>query len=283
MLDFAALPTLDPMLPRPFRVVNASRETDDVTTLTFEPADGLAPMRFGPAQMGMVGIPGLGEVPISFSSDPADPTALAMTIRRAGAITTALVDLGPGDLVSMRGPYGTEWPMEAAQHHHLLFVAGGLGVAPLRSAIVTALRDPDRYQSISLIYGARARSDLVFAAELETWQANPAISLDVTLDRAEPGWSGPVGFVTSRIDDALASPTETVAMACGPDIMMQTVGKSLTERGVDPKNIWLTMERNMKCAIGLCGHCQFGRLFICKDGPVVDWATVGPLYRIPEV
>lgn len=283
MLDFASLPTVDPMLPRPFRVVHVFRETDDVTTLIFEPADGLAPMRFGPAQMGMVGIPGLGEVPISFSSDPVDPAALAMTIRRAGAITTALVDLGPGDLVSMRGPYGTEWPMEAARGHHLLIVAGGLGVAPLRSAIVTALRHPDRYRSIALIYGARARSELVFAAELETWQANPGISLDLTLDQAEPGWSGPVGLVTSRIDAALASPHETVAMVCGPDIMMQAVGDGLTERGVDPARIWLTMERNMKCGIGLCGHCQFGRLFICKDGPVLDWATVGPLYRIREI
>ncbi len=283
MLDFAALPNADPMLPRPFRVVRVVRETSDTTTLTFEPADGFATIAFGPAQMGMVGVPGLGEVPISFSSDPADPSQLAMTIRRAGAITSALVDLSPGDSVSMRGPYGTEWPMEAAEGQHLLVVAGGLGLAPLRSAIVTALRRSERYRSISLVYGRREVSEVVFADDLAAWEANPAMSIHLTLDRADPDWSGPIGLVTSRMDAALLDPASTTAMVCGPDVMMHAVGADLTQRGVDSGKIWLTMERNMKCGIGLCGHCQFGPLFICKDGPVVDWATAGPFYLIAEV
>ncbi len=283
MLDFAALPTDDPMLPRPFRVIRVHRETSDVTTLTFEPADGSPTIAFGPAQMGMVGLPGLGEVPISFSSDPADPAQLAMTIRRAGAITSALVDLSAGALVSMRGPYGTEWPMEVAEGHHLIVVAGGLGLAPLRSAIVTALRRADRYRSISLVYGRREVSEVIFADDFAAWEENPAMSIHLTLDRADPDWSGPIGLVTSRLDAALLDPASTTAMVCGPDVMMHAVGADLTQRGVDRGKIWLTMERNMKCGVGLCGHCQFGPLFICKDGPVLDWATAGPLYLIAEV
>ena len=283
MIDFAALLTVDPMLPRPFRVVRVRHEASDVSTLTFEPADGLATIAFRPAQMGMVGLPGLGEVPISFSSDPAKPSQLAMTIRRAGAITSALVDLSAGDLVGMRGPYGTEWPMEAAEEDHLLVVAGGLGLAPLRSAIVTALRRADRYQSISLVYGRREVAEVIFADDLAAWEANPTMSMHLTLDRADPDWAGPVGLVTSRLDAALHDPANTTAMVCGPDVMMRAVGADLTQRGVDRGKIWLTMERNMKCGVGLCGHCQFGPLFICKDGPVLDWDTAGPLYLIAEV
>ena len=283
MLDQAAMERRGPMTPRPFRVVDLRLTTHDTATLTFEPADGEDCFRFRPAQIGMVGLPGLGEVPISFSSDPADGDRLAMTIRRAGAITSALLALAPGDVVTMRGPYGSEWPIESMDDSHVLFVAGGLGLAPLRSAVVTALARPPQYRSLPLAYGAREPSEFVFGSELELWDTDPVLRLLLTVDRPDEGWSGRIGLVTASFDEAIEDPSQTVALVCGPDVMMKAVGADLSARGLDESRIWLTMERNMKCGIGLCGHCQFGRYFLCKDGPVLAWRDVRRLYQIAEL
>lgn len=271
------------MTPRPFRVVDVKAATPDTSTLTFEPTDGEACFEFRPAQIGMVGLPGLGEVPISFSSDPAHRDELGMTIRRAGSITSALLSLLPGDIVTLRGPYGSEWPMERCTDRHVLFVAGGLGLAPLRSAVLTALSRRDTYRSLTLVYGARDPLEHLFGDELESWEVDRGLRVFVTIDRPDSAWSGRVGLVPAWFDDAIEHPAQTVALVCGPDVMMKVVGTELTERGLPPSDIWLTMERNMKCGIGLCGHCQFGRFFLCKDGPVLSWDEVGPLYQIAEL
>lgn len=273
----------DPMVPRPFRLLENRAETHDVNTLVLVPADGQPCFSFLPAQIGMIGIPGLGEVPISFSSDPADEHHVAMTIRRAGAITAALLDLDVGDLVGMRGPFGTQWPLTPAKGKRVLFVAGGLGLAPLRSAVVSCLRMAEEFESLTLAYGARSPSEMLFVDELARWGAHPSLRVLLTIDRPAPQWAGRVGFVDSLFDAGLADPMHTIVMACGPDAMLETVGGQLVDRGTRPSDIWMTLERNMKCAIGLCGHCQFGPYFLCKDGPVMSWENVGRLYQIAEV
>ena len=283
MLDLRTEIPADPMLPRPFRLVSAYCETSDTSTLIFEPADELPSYRFEPAQIGMIGLPGLGEVPISFSSDPVHETQINMTIRRAGAITGALLDLAPGDIVSMRGPYGSPWPLQTSKDRHLLFVAGGLGIVPLRSALLRARATLPDYRSITLVYGVRADPEYLFRDDLRRWSADPSIRVLLTVDADSPAWKGHIGLVTSRFEDALSDPGNTVAMVCGPDVMMKAVGDNLSERGLNADAIWFTLERNMKCAIGLCGHCQFGRFFVCKDGPVFNWRDVEPLYRTREL
>jgi NAD(P)H-flavin reductase len=271
----------DLMLPRAFRVVSIVAETSDVFTIAFEPADGGEQILFEPAQLGMVGLPGIGEVPISFSSD-ADSDALAMTIRAAGAITTALVRCSPGDLVMMRGPFGVPWPIHRAHGKHLLVAAGGLGLAPLRALVVAASRTPDRFESISLVYGSRQRGEFLFRADLERWR-EVGVDVRLTVDRPDPTWTGPVGVVTTLFGDAIVHPADTVAMMCGPDVMLGAAAMALNRLGVPANQVWVTMERNMKCAVGLCGHCQFGPLFLCKDGPVLRYDRIAALFSVPEV
>lgn len=274
-------PVSDPMLPRPFRVTSTVPETPDVHTITFEPADDEPTIRFEPAQIGMVGIPGIGEVPISFSSD-ADGAPLAMTIRSAGAVTQALVAAAPGDLVMMRGPFGVPWPIHQAHGKHLLVAAGGLGLAPLRALIVAVTRIAERFESLSVVYGARDSDEFLFRRDLEAWQA-AGVDVQLTVDRPSPGWEGRVGVVTTAFPAVLRQPADTVSMMCGPDVMLGAAAIALNRAGVPASQVWVTMERNMKCAIGLCGHCQFGRLFLCKDGPVLRYDRVAHLFAVPEV
>ncbi len=273
---------IEPMLPRAFRVAATTSETHDVKTLRLEPADGRPCLRFEPAQIGMIGLPGLGEVPISFSSDPDEADHVDCTIRAAGAITTALTSTAPGDVVTVRGPYGAPWPIHHARGHHLLVVAGGLGLAPLRSLVVVAGRLGGFFDSVGLVYGARDPGEFLFRSDLADW---PALGIDViqTVDHPAAGWHGPVGVVTTLFPSAVRHAADTVVMMCGPDVMLGAAAVALGRLGVPADQIWVTMERNMKCAIGLCGHCQFGGLFLCKDGPVLRYDRIARMFAVPEV
>lgn len=273
----------DPMTPRPFHVVDRHQETPDVWTLGLSPDDGLPSIRFEPAQIGMIGLPGVGEVPISFSNDASDPDRVAMTIRAAGAVTRAIVDLQPGDHVGMRGPFGVPWPLRELANRQVLIVAGGLGLAPLRSLMVRAVEERPRLDSLTLVYGARDRYEFLFRRDLEEWAAHEGVRVLLTVDHPDERWTGNVGVVTTLLDEAIDDPRRTAAFMCGPDVMLSAVSTALTSRQVPAKQIWVTMERNMKCAIGLCGHCQFGPLFLCKDGPVFRFDRIARLFGVPEV
>jgi NAD(P)H-flavin reductase len=266
--------TTDPMLPRPFRVTGTVRETVDTVSLDLEAADDGPPLSFVPGQFTMVYVHGVGEVPISISGDPARPEALTHTIRAVGAVTTALFELQAGEEIGIRGPYGVGWPMERAEGSDVLIVAGGIGLAPVRPAIRQVLADRDDYRSLSIVYGSRTPDDLLYQDELHTWKARFDTNVQVTVDRDAPTWTGDVGVVTPLLDRLAFEPDDTTAILCGPEIMMRVVAKSLRLRGVSPSDIYVSLERNMKCAIGFCGHCQFGSSFLCKDGPVVPYETV---------
>ncbi len=264
------------MLPRPFRVVGVAPETFDTVTLELVAADGGPPIAFSPGQFTMVYVFGVGEVPLSISGHPDTPEVLVHTVRAVGAVTEAICALSPGDTVGVRGPYGVGWP--DARDRDLLIVAGGIGLAPVRPLILDVVARRDRYFSVGVAYGARTPSELLYRTQLEEWAAAGNIDVQITVDRADPTWRGDVGVVTPLVQRLRYVTDETVAVICGPEVMMRVVARALEDRGIAPHNVYVSMERNMKCAIGLCGHCQFGADFVCTDGPVFPYAEVA--YRL---
>lgn len=270
------------LIPRPYEVVARREETYDVTTLMVEPVDGRSCIEFAPAQIGMIGVPGVGEVPISFSNHPDSTRCLSVTIRATGAITEAITSTEVGGVISVRGPYGTFWPIDLATGRDVVVVAGGLGLAPLRSAIF-AVAERQHRGSLAIAYGAKSRADMLFRSDLELWNELDGVSVHLTVDQPDPSWSGPVGLVTGLFDGALAGVDAPLVLMCGPDVMIRNACSALVGRGIDPADIWVTMERNMKCGVGLCGHCQFGPLFLCKDGPVLRYDRISDLISIEEV
>jgi NAD(P)H-flavin reductase len=224
----------------------------------------------------MVSEYGVGEAPISMSGDAGVPGQLVFTIRSVGKVTEALVRHKPGDYIGIRGSFGTAWPVEAARGRDVLLVAGGIGMAPLRPVISHIARHRCDYGRLVVLYGARTPKDLLFRKQLRSWSALPETEVLVTVDCADSKWRGHVGVVTRLFEFVVLRPERTTAMICGPEIMMCFVVRALEARNLQRHQIYLSMERNMKCAIGFCGHCQMGPLFICKDGPVFAYPQVQP-------
>lgn len=278
----SALPT-DPMRPRPFRVVTRIQETHDTVTLELEAADGHRSRPFSPGQFHMLWAFGVGEVPISISGKPEHPDRIVHTLRVVGAVSRALAACAPGTMVGLRGPFGSHWPLEAAVGRDVVIVAGGIGLAPLRPAIYEICARRDRYGRVSVLYGARTPRDILFAAELRSLAGRHQLEVGVTVDRAGDEWRGRVGVVTTLIPNAGFAPRNALAMVCGPELMERFTVLSLRKRGVPREGIWISMERNMKCAVGFCGHCQLGPEFLCKDGPVFHYPRVRHLFNRAEV
>ena len=273
----------DPMIPSPFVVQKVKRETPDTYTLALTPAGAAAPFAFAPGQFNMLYAFGAGEVPISISGDPADPKRLVHTVRDVGNVTRSICRLEPGEALGVRGPFGTAWPVAQAAGADVLIIAGGLGMAPLRPALYSLLHRRGQYGSIELIYGARTPKDLLYPRELERWRGRFDLRVHVTVDSAEADWHSNVGVVTKFIDRARFDPPNTVALVCGPGVMMRFTVMELLKRGVAPESLYVSMERNMQCGIGLCGHCQWGPFFICKDGPVFSYARIQDWFDRREV
>ncbi|HTT15331.1 MAG TPA: FAD/NAD(P)-binding protein [Thermoplasmata archaeon] len=276
-------PAASPFVPRPYVVESRATETADTVTMVLRAAHGRSPPPFAPGQFNMVYRFGLGEVAISISGDPRRPHELVHTVRSAGKITDALSRVVPGETVGVRGPYGVGWPLEAAEGKDVVLVAGGLGLPPLRPLLYELLARRAHVGRIEVIYGARSPRDLVYYHELQGWRAREDLRFQVTVDAAGRDWYGDVGLVTARLPDARFEPARTVAYLCGPEIMMRLTAKALAERGVPPGAIFLSMERNMKCAVGLCGHCQYGPSFVCRDGPVFSYQALEARLALREV
>jgi len=273
---------IDQMTPTPFRVRRVREELSHTFTLELEPPNGA--YDFLPGQFTMVYAFGIGEVPISISSSAAENGTILQTIRRTGAVTHALGRLKSGDYVGIRGPYGTPWPMDKVKGRDLLIIGGGIGLAPLRPAIYHALENRGDYERLVVLYGTRTPDDILFEKELAEWGARTDCVAMTTVDAADRGWNGPVGVVTRLIGRVGFDPTNTTAMVCGPEIMMTVTAERLMEGfAMAPENIYVTMERNMKCGIGVCGHCQFGEKFICTDGAVFAYPEVGELFDVKGV
>ncbi len=275
--------TVDPMIPRPYRVVRRVRETRDTFTLVLEPEHPGEGHPFAPGQFNMLYVFGVGEVPISISGDPGDPHRLVHTTRAVGPVTTAITRLRPGDVLGVRGPYGSHWPLEHAVGKDIVIVAGGIGLAPLRPTIYQILAQREKFGRVVVLYGARTPADLLYRRELRAWRARLDVDVLVTVDRATEDWHGHVGVVTALIPYAAFDVHDAVAFVCGPEIMMRYTVAALQQRGMPDEAIYISMERNMKCAVGFCGHCQYGPFFICKDGPVFSYDRVRWLFQRREV
>jgi NAD(P)H-flavin reductase len=277
----SALVAAEPLRPVPFRVAQLLRETADTFTLALEPLDGRR-FAFLPGQFDMLYVFGIGEVPISISGDPARPELLTHTIRAVGSVTRALQKLRPGEIVGVRGPFGTPWPLEAARGQDVVLVAGGIGLAPLRPVIYHALLQRGLYGRVQLLYGARTPHDLLFTRELKAWRSRFDMEVQVTVDRASGSWRGSVGVVTKLIDRAPIDAGSALAFVCGPEVMIRFSVMALEKRGLPHTSTFVSMERNMKCAVGLCGHCQFGPYFVCRDGPVFRYDRTLPWSLVRE-
>jgi NAD(P)H-flavin reductase len=273
----------DPMVPAFARLSGRRRETADTWTLTleFDGRDG-AP-GFVAGQFNMLYAFGIGEVPISMSGDPGRPGPLVHTVRAVGPVSSALARARSGERVGVRGPFGAGWPVEQAVGADVLVIAGGLGLAPLRPALYRLLAERQRYGRLVLLYGTRSPADILFRRELERWRRRLDLEIEVTVDHATSDWRGNVGVVTTLIPRAAFDPLNSIALVCGPEIMMRFAIASLRDAGLPDDAIYLSMERNMKCAIGHCGHCQFGPTFVCKDGPVFRYDRIGPLLSAKEI
>lgn len=274
----------DPMLPSLYTLRGVKRETNDTFTLRLLPKKGvglLAPFR--PGQFNMLYVFGTGEVPISISGDPEDRSGLLHTARAVGAVTRAIGKLKKGDSLGLRGPFGSSWPMKEAEGKDLTIVAGGIGLAPLRPAVYEILRQREKFGRVVLFYGARTPQEMLYRGELARWSSRFDLEVHVTVDRAAGKWTGNVGVVTTLIPRVSFDPAKTLALVCGPEVMMRFTIDALFKRGLRPDSLYLSMERNMKCGIGFCGHCQYGPSFVCKEGPVFRFDKVREIFGKREI
>ncbi len=283
MLGGTEVAATHPWVPVPFVVLERKSETPDTITLVLAPKGKSEKLSFRPGQFNMLYVFGVGEAAISISGDAQVRDRYTHTIRTVGKVTQALHAVGEGDVVGVRGPYGTGWPVPEAHGQDVVIVAGGLGLPPLRPVIYEMIRHRDRYGRIEVIYGARTPKDLVHYDEIQGWRTRSDLRFQTTVDTAGREWYGDVGVVTTRLPDTRFEPGRTVAFLCGPEIMMKLTAQALVARGIPAESIWLSLERNMKCAVGICGHCQFGPDFVCRNGPVFRYSDIERFFGVREL
>lgn len=269
-----------PMVPQPYEVRGRSRETADTWTLELVPTAG-APVDLEPGQFAMLTAYGVGEVPISLSGRGADGS-LVHTIRDVGAVTAELCRIPRGGAIGVRGPFGTTWPLRDANGADVVVLAGGLGLAPLRPAVEALLAERESYGRLLLLYGARTPGDLLYPQELEDWRAE-GLDVHLTVDAGTRSWLDRVGFVSDLLKDVTFDAAAVTALVCGPEVMMRVTVAALLQRGVTADRVHVSLERNMSCGIGHCGHCQLGPVLVCRDGPVFAWDEVARWLAVREL
>ena len=263
-----------------YKILRKTRETPDTYTLLLKPV-GEALSEYVPGQFNMLYSFGVGEAPISISGGLQG--RIEHTIRGVGPVTRSLIEKSVGGLVGVRGPFGNGWPLEETKGCDVLIVAGGMGLAPLLPAIQYVQKNRRHYGEFHVLYGARTPADLLYKRQLESWSGKPDTQLLITVDKGEAGWNGYIGVVTTLFRYVKLNPDNTYAFVCGPEIMMKFTVSELKNRGFVDDRIFLSMERNMKCGVGICGHCQFGPFFICRDGPVMRYSSVKFFFGKKEV
>jgi len=276
-----ALP-VDPMRPEPMRVLRVTRETADTVTLELD-ARARGGFPFEPGQFNMLYAFGAGESAISIAGDVDRVKSLVHTVRAVGAVTEPLTRVKNGDFIGVRGPFGRGWPVAEARGKDLLLVAGGIGLAPLRPVLSYALVKRQEFAGVTLIYGARTPADLLYRRELDRLKKSSEVRVELTVDRADASWPGHVGVVTKLLSGRVRDPAATVAMICGPEVMMRYAARELGRLGVAGSDTFISTERNMRCGVGLCGHCQLGPFLLCRDGPTFSYDRIGHLLTIREL
>jgi NAD(P)H-flavin reductase len=267
------------LVPCRYRVESSRPETADTVSLTLVPVDTPIPPPL-PGQFTMLYAFGIGEIPISVSGTTGDK--LVQTIRAVGAVSKQLTSCRPGDIVGVRGPYGTDWGVPAPAGADLVVIAGGIGLAPLRPVIRHAVAARDRYRHVAILIGSRTPAELLFTDEYADWR-RAGVEVRTTVDRADTSWSGHVGVVTTLLDGLPVDPEESAAFVCGPDVMMRLSAEALIGAGLPASKMRVSLERNMRCGTAVCGHCQLGPLLLCRDGPVVGYDHVAALMTCGEL
>lgn len=264
-------------------VVSFTPEITDVATLglRFTDLDSQRLYHFDPGQFNMLYLPGYGEAAISISSDTSDPSVILHTVRFVGNVTRALSRLKVGDTVGVRGPFGSAWPVDQLRGRDVFIACGGIGLPPLRPVLYHIVKNRAAYGRVTLLYGARTPAELMYSTEHDAWRAAD-IAVEVTVDRAESDWTGRVGVVPMWFYHFRIDPQKTAVLTCGPEIMIRFVIFEALARRISPDNILVSLERNMKCGLGSCGHCQIGPYFICKDGPVFPFSALQPFFNVEE-
>ena len=268
----------NPYLIQPATIVEKIREAEDIDTyrLRFVDEQVRRSYRFAAGQFNMVYLFGVGEVAISIVSDPDEPESLDHTIRVVGRVTKAIAQLQAGDELGIRGPFGQGWPLDAAQGNDVVIVTGGLGCAPVVGAIEYIFRRRNQYGAVKILHGVKTPHDLLYRERFDAWRRQPDTQVLLTSDQPDKTWHYHVGVVTELFEQVAVDPARTVVLMCGPEIMMRLGVPILMQRGIPATAIYASLERHMECGIGLCGHCQLGPYFLCKDGPVMRYDRVAP-------
>ncbi len=283
MTEVAVRPSVNAMAPVAYRVRSRVVENADSVTLCLDPADAVLHSP-APGEFMMLHAFGIGEIAISVSGDPSvTDGSITHTIRSVGAVSAALCAAEPGATIGVRGPFGTPWGLEQAAGRDLVIVAGGVGLAPLRPIVLGVLAERAQFGRVVLIAGARNTRDFLYAGELAGWQDDPRLEVHFTVDVPIQGWPGEIGFVTAPLLGLSLQPERTTAFVCGPEAMMASCAGVLTAKGLAPEDVRVSLERNMQCGIGWCGHCQLGPLLLCRDGPVVGYDVARPLLEVKEL
>lgn len=272
-------------LPMPARIIAVKRENFNTRTFTLELVDPALrkAMRWRPGQFNMLYVPGVGEAAISISSDSEQPHLLHHTIRSVGYVTRAINQLPLGSIVGLRGPFGTGWPIEKLKGRDVVLLTGGIGLAPLRPVIYWLLNHRDQCGRVVLLYGCRTPDDQLYADELAAWADDERLDVLVTVDNATEQWHGPVGVVTNLLRRIKVNADRTIVMVCGPRILNRVAAWNFLQHHVPPSQVYISLERNMNCGFGLCGHCQYGRKFVCRDGPVFCFEEIADIFAKEEI
>ena len=275
--------TSDPMLPNWAKIVKIENEAPGVNTywLQFTDPKVQEAFSFQPGQFNLLTIPGYGEAAISISSHPKNKEAIGHTIRLTGNVTNAIDRLGVGGTLGLRGPFGSCWPVEDLKGKDIYIAAGGIGLPPLRPAIYHIMDNREDYGKVVLIYGARTPEDLQFTKEFDDWE-KAGIELMICVDSCDDTWTGLVGVVPMLFYNLRIDPKKGALMTCGPEIMIHFSAYEAIARRIPRKRIFVSLEKNMKCGFGSCGHCQLGPYFVCKDGPVFSYKQIGPYLEVED-
>lgn len=276
-------PTNDPYLPLEAEIIERIQESPTIFTLHLRFLDSLHHDQFVfyPGQFNMLYLYGVGEVAISIVSDPDEKHVLTHSIRAVGRVTRALEKLQAGDRIGVRGPYGRGWPLEETKNKDVVVLTGGLGCAPSVSIIDYIIARRTQYGHLSILQGVKHSDDFIYRKKYAIWEKSPNTEIHIAADEAGPKWPWNVGYVTDMVERIHLKPENTIVMLCGPEVMMNTAVKVFQKKGISDENLYLSMERNMECGLGQCGHCQYGGFFICKDGPIFAYSEIKELFNVP--
>lgn len=276
---------MDSWVPVLARILQVKEENFNTRTVTLEFLDEAlrSSYRFVPGQFNMIYVPGVGEAAISISSNPHNVRKLEHTIRLVGTVTRAIGHMRVGDLVGLRGPFGRGWPLERLPGQDVVILGGGIGLAPLRPVIYWLLEHRDVCRRVVILYGCRTPEDRLYAEELEAWAGDPGLDVLVTVDNATAGWTGPVGVVTHLMRRVKVNAQRTIVMVCGPRILNRVAAWNFLQLHVPPTQVYISLERNMNCGFGRCGHCQYGATFVCRDGPVFCFQDIADIFAKEEI